>query len=257
MRDLAGDFFTPQRQVAIRKRQELKWFGMGGMRFARINGIRVSSVDPNAEKHGRLLRLGRTFRLKDKSLAIVECDCGSVLVAYTSDLVTGHTASCGCWHREGLSNRSATHRLRKSPEYNSWANMKARCLNPENSNYGDYGGRGITVCDRWLNSFERFYADMGPRPTPWHSIDRFPDNNGNYEPGNCRWATKTEQSNNQRTNRLLTSAGQTRTIAEWSRISGISYRTILDRLKRGWACERAVSQSVCSKVFNFVATEGR
>jgi hypothetical protein len=92
----------------------------------------------------------------------------------------------------------ATHRLSNTPEYNSWVGMKGRCLNEHGPDFRLYGGRGIAVCERWRDSFEAFYTDMGPRPSPMHSIDRFPNNDGHYEPGNCRWATPREQRLNQR-----------------------------------------------------------
>lgn len=119
--------------------------------------------------------------------------------------------------------------------------MKSRCENPRNARYADYGGRGITVCDRWKDSFENFIADMGPPPTPSHSIER-EDNSRGYEPGNCRWATDIEQGNNQRSNVLIEYNGKTQTIAQWARELGMNYQTLRQRIQKyGWSVERAFS----------------
>ncbi|HEY9737554.1 MAG TPA: hypothetical protein V6D06_14770 [Trichocoleus sp.] len=116
--------------------------------------------------------------------------------------------------------------------------MKSRCHNPNNAAYDRYGGRGIVVCDRWRESFENFYADMGPRPSEQHSIDRI-NNDGNYEPGNCRWATDKQQSRNTRRNRLLTYNGETLFLDEWAERLSISKHTLQTRLWRGWSVEEA------------------
>lgn len=116
-------------------------------------------------------------------------------------------------------------------EYRSWKDMKARCLTKTNKNYQYYGGRGIKVCDRWKNSFMAFYEDMGKKPTLKYTIERI-NNNGNYEPSNCKWATRTEQANNKRNNRLLTNDNITKTVAEWSRFLDIPTTTIIWRLNR-------------------------
>jgi hypothetical protein len=128
--------------------------------------------------------------------------------------------------------------MRNSPEYRAWRSMKQRCFNPKCRSYRDYGARGITVCERWL-VFENFYADMGSRPADM-SLER-DRNSGNYEPGNCRWATRTEQQRNTRQNKLLTYAGETHCTAEWALRTGIAHNTIYARLKRGWSHERALT----------------
>lgn len=125
-----------------------------------------------------------------------------------------------------------------TPTYSSWADMVQRCTNPKRKRYADYGGRGIQVCDRW-RKFENFLADMGPRPEGME-LDRI-ENDGNYEPGNCRWSTPTTQSNNRRSNRLLSFNGETLTVADWARRTGISAPAIAKRLKRGWSIEKALS----------------
>ena len=127
-----------------------------------------------------------------------------------------------------------------SPEYQAWLNMRARCDGRSDSARRHYVARGITVCDRWATSFEAFLADVGPRPSPEHSIDRI-DNEGNYEPGNVRWATRTEQARNTRTTRIVEVNGVRASMAEWAERTGISLASIYDRISRGWSVERAVS----------------
>jgi len=119
--------------------------------------------------------------------------------------------------------------------------MISRCLNKKDSGYKNYGGRGIKVCDRWLNSFEEFLSDMGHAPSPKHSIDRI-ENDGNYEPGNCRWATWKAQSRNKRSNRFLMINGEAKCIAEWAEIYGIKYNILHRRISRGLPIEEAIKK---------------
>ena len=126
-----------------------------------------------------------------------------------------------------------------TPEYRAWAGMKARCLNPNNSAYGRYGGRGIRVSPKWINSFTQFLADLGPRPSATHSLDRR-DNDRGYTALNCRWATKVEQSRNRRGRKPLTIRGETRLLVEWAERSGLDVRRIWKRVQSGWSAERAV-----------------
>ena len=137
-----------------------------------------------------------------------------------------------------------THKMSKTPEYRAWFNMKQRCFNPNNVYYFNYGGRGITVCDRWKNSFENFFADMGLKPTPKHSIDRI-DNDDNYCPDNCKWSTRVEQANNQRNNKpLITIGKETYTIVQWENKMGYGARVIQSRLNMGWSEYDAVMTPV-------------
>lgn len=158
---------------------------------------------------------------------ICRCDCGNIRRVDAGNLRAGFSKSCGCVHlTKNLDAKSY------QPEYLAWHGLKGRCLNPANPCYRHYGGRGIQVCQRWLDSFDDFVADMGLRPSDKHSIDR-KDNDGNYEPSNCRWATSKEQSQNRRNNVRLTHQGITICASEWARRLGISPQRIEQRIKQG------------------------
>lgn len=131
------------------------------------------------------------------------------------------------------------HGYHKSPTYSSWQSMRTRCMNPKSAHFERYGARGITVCERW-NDFRNFLEDMGERP-PGTTIDRYPDKGGNYELGNCRWATMREQENNKRNNVVVEAEGRRQTVMEWSREKGIYYATLIKRLQAGWPVERALN----------------
>jgi hypothetical protein len=137
-----------------------------------------------------------------------------------------------------------THGLSNTPEYNSWHSMKQRCINPDNKDYDNYGGRGIKVCDRWLNSFENFLIDMGPKPSENHSLDRYPDTNGHYEFNNCRWATSIEQCNNRRNNVFFNYKGKKYTVVQISEEFNINSMTFVNRINRGWSVEEAIETPV-------------
>ena len=165
-----------------------------------------------------------------------ECICGKEAVINLSRLRGGMTKSCGCLHREGLVRINAsrgTHKRTKSPEYNSWKSMKARCLNPRLSEFPRYGGRGINFCSSW-NSFEVFLADMGNRPSLHHTLDRV-DNSKGYSKENCFWATKKEQSSNTRSNVRVSFEGVEMTLIQAARLSGLSYAAVCGRKNSGWA----------------------
>lgn len=146
------------------------------------------------------------------------------------------------WYTKGSPHalKREQHRLRHSPEYNSWYNMKIRCYWRKSKSYPDYGGRGIKVCERWRNSFTNFYEDMGPKPSAEYSIDRT-DNDGNYEPSNCKWELRLHQANNNRHNRFITIDGETHTVTQWSRKLGLNHKTVSTRLNQlGWPIDKAL-----------------
>lgn len=144
--------------------------------------------------------------------------------------------SCGCYRRE-IGDRTRTHGQSKSREFAAWSNMLDRCLNQRNGDYANYGGRGITVCDRWRESFENFLADMGQRPSPAHSLDRI-DNDGPYAPGNCRWATAdTQRQNNRQRVVYIEHAGERLPLTAWARRLSMTPAALRRRLRRGSVAE--------------------
>jgi hypothetical protein len=162
------------------------------------------------------------------------CDCGTERIVQSGHLMSGHTQSCGCLIKELAIDRFTTHGGRRSRLYRIWCNILQRCTNPNATYYRHYGGRGIKVCDRWRTSFANFAADVGT-PPPGLSIDRI-DNDGHYEPGNVRWATRETQASNQRTpiNAVVIEyEGHRLTVAAWSRRTGIGKSTLHHRLSRG------------------------
>lgn len=153
------------------------------------------------ERFGRLVVVERSGSTpKGGARWLCRCDCGSDATVAAGNLRGGSTRSCGCLGSELSSARAATHRMSKTPTYVSWSAMIQRCTNPKAHGAHNYSGRGIGVCERW-RSFENFLSDMGERPAG-ATLDRFPDGDGNYEPANCRWATKTEQARNARYTKL-------------------------------------------------------
>lgn len=172
------------------------------------------------------------------------CECGTEVVVLAGKVKSGHTKSCGCFGREASRARRYKHGKgdQKTKEYRAWCGMKQRCHNPRSSAYQDYGGRGITVCDRWLgpDGFGHFFADMGLAPSPAHSVDRL-DNSRGYSPDNCAWRTRVEQMNNRRGNVTLTHDGEALTVAEWATRLGIKQTTIRARLRMGWSTEKVLT----------------
>jgi len=157
------------------------------------------------------------------------CDCGGTTIALCRDLRSGNTHSCGCFCKDRIREVNSTHGMSETSTYSIWKTLRQRCANPNDPAYKNYGGRGITVCDRW-NRFENFYEDMGERPSSM-SIDRR-DNNGNYCPENCSWETRKNQNRNARSNVTIKYDGKTQCMAAWAEELCVDYETLRRRLKR-------------------------
>ena len=189
-------------------------------------------IDLEGRVFGGLAVLKRAANSGGRIHWLCRCQCGEVVSVRSASLIRGNTKSCGCLVlRHGHSAGGEITRV-----YRAWDSMRQRCNNPDHPAFPRYGGRGISVCERW-EVFENFLADMG-EPPPDKSLDRHPNNDGNYESNNCRWATKQEQNRNTSANRVI----QGRTVAEWSELSGITHACISARLNAGWDEARAVSE---------------
>ena len=183
-------------------------------------------IDLTNRKFGRLTVISEAGKSKDGEIMwLCGCECGKQKTIRGSSLRNGKTKSCGCYRRE----ISATHRMTKTDTYKTWLDMNARCHNKNNKSYNGYGGRGITVCERW-NKFENFYTDMREKPKGM-SIER-KNNNGNYEPFNCEWATRKEQARNTRDTKWISYRGETKCLIAWAEEIGISSTALGKRLKR-------------------------
>lgn len=181
------------------------------------------------------------IRGRNKRL-VCECSCGNVISTQFWNVIRGQSKSCGCqrgnYISEGKTRHGQAAEHGRTSEYNTWARIWDRCTNENNKKFMDYGGRGITVCDRWI-VFEDFFADMGKKPTPKHSIERL-DNSSGYGPGNCAWATNKAQSRNRRSNQNMTVDGMTLCATDWATKVGLKPLTILARIRSGWSHDAAV-----------------
>jgi len=221
-------------------------------RIAWYNQIMKKYHDLSNKQFGRLAVISPSPRPvsvkgRDKYWVCI-CACGNEIVVAARSLKTGHTSSCGCLQKERAAQSckitNTTHgqsRVGKTTkEYRAWCSMIGRCENPSNHAFLQYGGRGITVYQEWRTSFESFLADVGQSPSAEYSIDRI-NNDGNYEPGNVRWATGQEQSRNRRDRKPITYKGKTQPLVDWSNETGIHISTLHSRLyKYGWNVNRAL-----------------
>lgn len=189
------------------------------------------------DRFGRLVVLESASPVNGHTRYLFRCDCGVEKVLRLAN-VRRNTQSCGCFNREKSRKQLTTHGQAHNPTWNCWISLRSRCEDPNNNRYARYGGRGIKVCERW-SSFENFYADMGERPSLEHSIDRL-DTDGNYEPGNVRWATRKEQARNKSTSRMLEWAGMRLSLAEWCERAEVNYSFVQARLDHGWTWPQAL-----------------
>lgn len=179
--------------------------------------------------------------VQDPTLQTCACGCSAPITpdrrGRPRRFVRGH-------HNLGRVTHGAARRGKQSSEYTTWEGIHSRCTHRGDTGFKNYGARGVKVCKRW-QSYELFLEDMGKKPSPAHSIER-EDPNGDYEPGNCRWATRTEQARNKRNTVRLTHKGETRPMAEWAELRGIKYHTLKKRLAKGWSVERALNEAVAN-----------
>lgn len=212
-----------------------RFIEMTGQRFGRWLVIECAGKNP-----------------KNERVWLCRCDCGTEKVLVGTTLRLGRSLSCGCYQRELQSQKQSGLRygraqgLSRHRIYRIWLNMLDRCSNPDCRQYPNYGGRGIKVCPRWQESVWAFYEDVGEPPSPKHSLDRI-DNDGNYEPGNCRWATPTEQHRNYRQNVTLTFGGETLTVVAWAERLKIRPGALYQRISAGWLTERILTTPVRSQ----------
>jgi hypothetical protein len=189
-------------------------------------------------KFGKLTVIGFAGKRGQRVVWACRCECGNESVVITSGLNSGKTKSCGCLQREIVRCRQTTHGKSHTTEYKAWFAMIERCHNPSNPGYEGYGAKGIYVCEEWRESFENFLRDMGMKPTARHSIDRFPNQTGPYDPSNCRWATQSEQHENRCCTQFVEVDGVKMLLTEAAKSHGLEYATVRTRIKRGWSADR-------------------
>lgn len=207
------------------------------MRKGQFSGPNARFQDITGQRFGKLVAIRMTgYNKWRRQLWEFRCDCGTVCIKDRNQVTTAEgTRSCGC-NQFGHNKKHGKHGTR---EYIAWKAMRQRCNDPNSIGYPNYGGRGIKVCDRW-DDFSLFFADIGPAPSTAHTPERI-DNDGNYEPGNVRWATRAEQSRNTRVNHLLTFQGRTQPVVDWADELGLKRDTVYRRLYRGWSIEKTLT----------------
>lgn len=205
---------------------------------------RTRPIDLMGQTFGRLSVIARAAENRKSGEArwICRCSCGGSRVVPGRNLRSGRTQSCGCIKREKLRAERTTHGKCKTPTYKVWCRMINRCYRDKDERFKNYGGRGITVCDRWRQSFSHFLEDMGDRPGEGYSIDRI-NNDGNYCPENCHWILLKDQASNKSNNRIISGFGEEKYLGGWAKISGIAYYTLRYRLNGGLTLEQAFAKS--------------
>jgi hypothetical protein len=209
-----------------------------------------SAKDMTGQRFGRLLTIGPVARNQFKHIVwLCQCDCGNMTEADGNRLRRKRTQSCGCLHTERTIEINTTHGMRYHHLYGTWKGIIFRCTNPRGQDYASWGGRGITMHAEWRHDFKAFHDHVSGLPNygkKGYSLDRI-DNDGNYEPGNVRWATQSEQNRNTRATRYITFNGETKPLVDWAETTGIKRTTIARRLKLGWTLEKALTQKVTNR----------
>lgn len=186
-------------------------------------------IDMIGNKYNKLTVISEMeYQKYGRRCYLCKCDCGNEKVIVGESIRYGRTTSCGCYAKSKVTK----HGMADTSSHVAWSSMRQRCTTETHKQYHNYGGRGIKVCDRWMDSYENFLSDMGIRPTKKHSLDRI-DNNGDYTPDNCRWATSEQQLNNRRVSRFIELDGIKLTVAQWSRKLNITESKIHHRLRTG------------------------
>lgn len=200
-------------------------------------------IDLTGQRFGRLTVIRSEGKnIHGSYMWLCECDCGNMKVLNSGELRRGNVKSCGCLSRELARERFTKHGYSRTKIYSEWKKMIGRCKDNNSYNSLNYAGRGIKVCDRWLTDFQAFLDHVSQLPhydEPGYSLDRI-DNDGNYEPGNVRWANAVTQANNRSNNVQITYNGETHTMAEWARKLGMSYHKLQWRIYNGWSIEEAL-----------------
>lgn len=218
-------------------------------------------VDISGMRFGMLVVIDRADDTGKRARWNCKCDCGATATRAGSDMKSGNTKSCGCLHRLRFTSMVTKHGESGSREYKRWASMKSRCTNPKNKLFHRYGGRGIKLCDRWLD-FPAFHSDMGDAPEGM-TIERV-DNDAGYSPENCRWATRWEQNRNTSSNVTLSACGLSMIMIEWSETLGVKYTRLVDRRRAGWSDSEVLfgrnlvdKERLLPKIYDALASAGQ
>lgn len=212
--------------------------------------MKSQAIDMTASRYGSITALSATGRASSGDRKwLFACDCGNKFEANGYYARSGKIASCPSCSAERIRIASVKHGLTNTPEFEVWTGMHTRCYNANSKDFKDYGLRGIAICERWRLSFEDFLSDMGSRPSPLHSIDR-KDNDGDYEPNNCYWATQKEQANNKRNNVNLEINGVTQTLSQWANLKGVNVATVWIRHQQGIRGEKRFQTTTKQIYFN-------
>jgi len=209
--------------------------------------LKILKMMRKSDKPLRLIFIKELEKVKSHRVGLYKCSCGNETITRISNVEKGITKSCGCIHKEALTEKvhknNITHNLTNNEYFKIWRGIINRCTNPKAANYKYYGAKGITICEEWINSPENFIKDVGERPNKTYSLDRI-DNTKGYFKENCKWSTHKEQMNNRNNNILITFNNETKSINDWATQLNINMRTIVTRLRRGWSVEKTLTKII-------------